>query len=98
MAPKVVRWVSKALLDLTDACNYVGQRDPRSADVLAKEIEAKVSELLENAYRGRKVPEHNRDHLRELVIRRYRILYRITTEEIVVLGVFSDRNQLPKSL
>lgn len=98
MAPKVIRWVSKALLDLTDACSYVGQRDPRNAEVLAEEIETKLESLLDNAYRGRKVPEYNREHLRELVVRRYRIVYRITPEEIEVLGVFSDRNHLPKSL
>lgn len=98
MAPKVIRWVSKALLDLTDAFTYVGQRDPEHADALAKEIESAVNGLLDNPYRGRKVPEYDRDSLRELIVSRYRILYRLTPQQIEVLGVFSDRNQLPKRL
>ena len=98
MAPKVIRWVSKALLDLTDAFAYVGQRDPKYADTLAEEIESEVNALLDNPYRGRKVPEYDRESLRELIVRRYRVLYRVTPEQIEVLSIFSDRNQLPKNL
>lgn len=94
MAPKVIRWASKALLDITEVLNYVAQNNPQRADVLAEEIERSV----ENPYIGRKIPEYNQEHLRERIVKTIRVLYRITPEQIEVLGVFPSNNKLPRSL
>ncbi len=98
MAPKVIRWASKALLDITEVLNYVAQNNPQRADVLAEEIERSVTALLENPYIGRKIPEYNQEHLRERIVKTIRVLYRITPEQIEVLGVFPSNNKLPRSL
>ena len=98
MAPKVIRWASKALLDITEICNYVAQNNPRSADALAEEIERSVNALLKDPYIGRKIPEYNQEHLRERIVKTNRVLYRITPEQIEILGVFPSVNKLPRRL
>lgn len=37
---------------------------------------------------GRKVPEHDRDELRELIHSHYRIVYELTDSEVYVLQIF----------
>jgi plasmid stabilization system protein ParE len=44
---------------------------------------------------GRRVPELGRDDVREVVARRYRIVYQVSPGGIVVLVVFESHRQFP---
>ena len=46
---------------------------------------------------GRRVPELERDDIREVLLRSYRILYRVLDEEIHILTVVEGHQQLPCS-
>ena len=47
---------------------------------------------------GRKVPELDRDDIREVFVGRYRIVYRIERTMILVVSVFEGSMQLPADL
>ena len=44
---------------------------------------------------GRKVPEHQRDDLRELIRPPYRIVYRLVDDRVDVLTVFRSSRMIP---
>ena len=48
--------------------------------------------------RARKVPEFNRDELREILIRPYRLIFRIEERSIRVLAIHHYRQILPTDL
>ena len=47
---------------------------------------------------GRKVPEFDQDDVREVLLRNYRIVYRIHATEIRVLTVFEGHRLLPQDV
>lgn len=47
---------------------------------------------------GRLVPEYDRDDVRELIERPYRIIYRIQRDQIEVLAVIHGAQLLPEDL
>jgi plasmid stabilization system protein ParE len=47
---------------------------------------------------GRRVPELGRDDVREVLVQRYRIVYQLSPDGIVVLVVFESHRQLPGGL
>ena len=47
-------------------------------------------------HNGREVPDYQREDLRELLERPYRIIYQVDTERVVVLTVMHYRRLLPR--
>ena len=50
------------------------------------------------ALAGRRVPEFDRDDLREMIKRGYRIVYLVSDEQIEILTVSEGHRQLPQDL
>lgn len=94
-----VRWSTPALLDLEALCDSIAQDDPRAADRLANKIEHLVEGLVEHPRIGRKVPEFNREDLRERIYGLYRIVYRLLGEATIeVVAIHPAARPLPESL
>jgi len=49
-------------------------------------------------YMGRKVPERNLTHFRELIYKSYRIIYEVQCNKIVILRIWHSARVLPKQL
>lgn len=65
----------------------------------ARQTRAQVRSLLEQPRMGRKVPEFDRDDLRELIYERnYRIIYRLLSDEIEIVSIFHAAQTLPGDL
>ena len=58
-------------------------------------ITAKSMQLIELPNSGRKVPEYQRNDVREILERPYRIIYKIKSDQIDVLTVMHYRQILP---
>ncbi len=88
MAPRVRRvvWANSARIALDEVVEYV-TREPRESaiHVLTRVLEtaASLSTLPE---RGRVVPELSDPAIRELFIYRYRLLYRISDDVVVIVA------------
>jgi addiction module RelE/StbE family toxin len=92
-----VEWADVAGRDLLSIVEYLSERNPDAAASALKKLEESAATLARNPSRGRVVPELSRIQLRdyrELIIRPYRLLYRIAGRRVLVLGIFDSRRSL----
>ena len=82
-----VRWTQRATQDLLDIGDFIAQDKPDAARAWVERLRERAVLAAEAPLAGRKVPEVNRDDVRETYLRSYRILYRAMVGEIVVLTV-----------
>jgi plasmid stabilization system protein ParE len=88
MAPRVreVVWAESARDALDDVITYITQDSKQAAiHVLEAALEA-ASSLARLAERGRVVPELNDPVLREIFVFRYRLMYRVEPDRVVVVA------------
>ncbi|MCC6751331.1 MAG: type II toxin-antitoxin system RelE/ParE family toxin [Deltaproteobacteria bacterium] len=97
-ARPVVRWTDRARRDLLQIGDHIAADNPAAA-------ESWVAKLLELAARagalpraGRRVPEIGRDDVREVFLRTYRLVYRVTDDGIHVLTVSEGHRLLPREV
>jgi toxin ParE1/3/4 len=92
-----VEWATIAERDLAGIVEYIARDDPGAAAGVLDTLEAKASSLETLATRGRVVPELQRIQIREyreLLVKPYRLIYRVEKLRVVVLGVFDGRRDL----
>lgn len=68
------------------------------ADSVVDRLTRGANSIAATPRRARKVPEFNRDELREILIRPYRLIFRVEEQSICVLAVFHYRQILPTDL
>jgi toxin ParE1/3/4 len=92
-----VEWATIAERDLAGIVEYIARDDPGAGAGVLDTLEAKASSLETLATRGRVVPELQRIQIREyreLLVKPYRLIYRVEKRRVVVLGVFNGRRDL----
>jgi addiction module RelE/StbE family toxin len=92
-----VLWTEVAIRDLEQIVDYVAQEAPIAAQRIFDSIAERARTLNTLPLRGRIVPELARFEIqiyRELIIPPYRLLYRVTTDHVFVVGVFDSRRNL----
>jgi len=72
-----VRWTEQALDDLDAICELIASDSPRSADALAVRITRAIMSLSEYPRLGRVVPERGQHDIREIIVRPYRVVFRL---------------------
>jgi plasmid stabilization system protein ParE len=88
-----VVWSNIAENDLINIVEYIADDSPPNALKIFKRIKQKASSLYTFPERGRIVPELRDQGIlqyRELVISRWRILYRISEKSVLVLSVLDS--------
>jgi toxin ParE1/3/4 len=92
-----VLWVEAAIRDLEQIVDYIAEEAPLAAQRLFDEVVEK-SQALESLPRcGRVVPELARFEIttyQELILRPYRLMYRIDGKRVSVVGFFEGRRNL----
>jgi toxin ParE1/3/4 len=95
---RTVRWTETAIGDVRRLIEYVGiHGGALIAEQLTDKLLSRAEALTEHAERCRSVPElaaHGIPMYRELLVRPYRILFRIRERQVVILGVFDGRRDL----
>lgn len=97
MTRRSVRWARSARRDLDAIIGYLANRSPRAALATLDRLAARGRSLTMHAERGRVVPELARLHIqeyRELVVKPYRIIYRVRGATVLVLVVVDARRSL----
>jgi toxin ParE1/3/4 len=92
-----VEWAAVARRDLLSIVDYLLDRSSDAAAATLDRLEERAESLRRNPARGRVVPELAQMQLRdyrELIIRPYRLLYRIVGRRVLVLGIFDSRRNL----
>src|SRR5262249_27029598 len=82
-----VTWTDPALDLLGEICRYVARRSPGQAVRLAGQMFQATDRLALFPRSGRIVPEHKLDNIREIFVQSYRVIYRVTDDEVEILVV-----------
>jgi toxin ParE1/3/4 len=93
-----VRWTQRATQDLQDIGDYIAQDSPGAARRWVARLKERTRLVAPFPYSGRRVPEQNRDDVREVLLGNYRIVYRIYPDFIDVLTVFEGHQLFPKGV
>ena len=92
-----VEWTEVALADLGELLEYIEQQQPGAAAPVLERLETAAQRLKTLPLRGRVVPELARFDVRiyrEIIVRPWRILYRVGAERVFVLAVLDSRRDL----
>lgn len=91
-----VVWTPGARTDLDEIVTYIANDSPASAVAFLETVHSKAESLSTLSERGRVVPELADPNVHELLIHKYRLLYEIHGNEIVVLGVLHGAREFRK--
>ncbi|HSW56361.1 MAG TPA: type II toxin-antitoxin system RelE/ParE family toxin [Ignavibacteriaceae bacterium] len=80
-------WSPLAAERLEDIYEYISVDNKLAAQKVVQKIFKKVETLSKNPERGRKVPETNREEIREVFESEYRIKYRIESKKVSILTI-----------
>lgn len=92
-----VQWTASARQDLTEIIQFIAVDNPIEAYRQLEKIEDKAKQLNQNPKRGRTVPELmaiGMPDYRELIIRPWRLIYRIENRNVFVLALLDSRRNL----
>ncbi|NLN62350.1 MAG: type II toxin-antitoxin system RelE/ParE family toxin [Myxococcales bacterium] len=83
-----ILWTDRARRDLLDIGRYIAQDNPRAARAWVEQLQKRTRKAAETPFAGRMVPERSAQDIREVIIRNYRIVYRVCEDAIHMLTVF----------
>ncbi|HJP94292.1 MAG TPA: type II toxin-antitoxin system RelE/ParE family toxin [Pyrinomonadaceae bacterium] len=79
-----VRLSSSARADIKDIVRYISIEDPDQALRFGKFLTQHVKNLGQFPKRGRVIPEFNDESIREIIVRAYRVVYRLQHDKRLV--------------
>jgi toxin ParE1/3/4 len=80
-------WSPLALERVAEIASWIAQDSPAAAVRTIDGLFAAVSRLARFPESGRHVPELERTDLREVIYRKYRIIYRVAADHVAILTV-----------
>lgn len=93
-----LRWTHRARRDLLEIGRFIARDKPGAARRWVERLRARARGALDAPYSGRRIPELERDDLRELLLGSYRIAYQVRDDTIWILTVFEGHRRFPESL
>ena len=82
---QAVKWAYAARADLLEALGYIIEQSPTAGVTFLREIEAAAASLIHSPERGALVRELDFPDLRQMVVRRYRLIYRVEEGGVAVV-------------
>ena len=89
-------WSPLAAERLENIFDYISVDNKAAAHKVVDRIFKKVESLAKNPDRGRKVPETNREEIREVFEGEYRIIYRVESKRVSILTIRNFKQLLPE--
>jgi plasmid stabilization system protein ParE len=93
MARKVV-WTGPGLVDLESAAEYIARDSEFYAAALVQEANEAALSLKNFGERGQVVPEFGDESIRELLVKPYRLVYKLTDEHAFVVAFIHGAQRL----
>jgi len=90
-----VVWSHAATADLESIVEYIFRDSEFYAATVARELVAAARSLTTFSERGRMVPEYENPAIRGIVVRRYRLIYRVGSDRVEVVRIIHGARQLP---
>ena len=79
-----VTWADSAIASVAEQVEYIARDSPSYAATLVTRVERAANSLFQFPNRGRIVPEYGDDTIRELFVDRYRLIYRIRSDGVLI--------------
>jgi toxin ParE1/3/4 len=89
-----INWTKQALGDLEAIGDYIARDSPAIAQVFVDRIINSIVRLESFPLSGRTVPESERESIREIIFRNYRIVYSLENDTIYILTIFHASKSL----
>lgn len=93
-----LRFTAEAQARLHSIERYVGEDSPRNAKILVERLILRAEAIADAPRAGRAVPEYRQQNLREVLVRPYRIIYRLQPDAIEIITILHYRQLLPDDL
>ncbi len=93
-----VVWSNSATADLETIVEYIFRDSEFYAATVARELVSQARSLATFSERGRVVPEYEDPAVREIIIRRYRLIYRVGSDRVEVLRIIHGARQMPPTV
>lgn len=90
-----LRWTDRARRDLMQIGDYIAGDNPGAAERWVEALFGLADRAASLPLSGRRVPEIGREDVRGLLLRNYRLVYRVLDRAIDVLTVFEGHRLLP---
>ena len=94
---KKVIWTAQAFERLLGIETFISEDSPAAAIRLVDTLLARAEALARHPDRGRRLPEMPRSGLRELIVGKYRIVYRPGARVVEILTVFEGHRRLRRA-
>ena len=91
-----VIWSQESLRQLIEIEIFIAKNSPDHATKFINKLVERGEKIKDYPYKGRVVPEFSVDELREVFEKSYRIVYKISKDQIKILTVF-EGHQMIKS-
>ena len=89
-----VVWTQEALDKLSDIEDFISQDSPQRAAKFVNYLIQRGEGVSKNPRIGRIVPEISNPNIREIIAKKYRIVYKIQENKIEILTVFEGHKLL----
>lgn len=86
-------WTEEAISNLREIEEFIARDNAETAIKFVDKLIDKAETLLENPKKGRVVPELSIEQIREIIYKKYRIVYLLKESSIEILTVF-ERHKL----
>jgi len=96
MARKV-EWTDPAWDDLAGIAEYIARDSEYYAAAFVQEIKEAAASLAEFAERGQIVPEFADPSIRELLVKSYRLVYRVLEKRVVILTLIHGARRIGRA-
>lgn len=93
-----LRWTRRAERQLVEIGQYIAEDKPGASRRWVERLRHLARQAAEHPGSGRIVPELDRPDIREVILRGYRLVYRIGDGAIEVLTVFESHRRLESAL
>ena len=91
-------WSVWASDDLVSVAEHISRDSESYAATVVRELVAAARTLRAFAERGRRVPEYDDPSVRELMVRKYRLVYRVHPEHVDVLRIIHGAREMPPTV
>ena len=91
-------WSLWASDDLVSVAEHISRDSESYAATVVRELVAAARSLRVFAERGRRVPEYDDPSVRELIVRKYRLVYRVHPARVDVLRIIHGAREMPPTV
>ena len=90
-----VNWTDRAISALDGIFEHLNREAPFYAEHIVQQIIESADRLEQHPLSGRKVPETEREDIREVIFQHYRIIYWVVNNnQVDIIGIVHDRRDL----